>query len=480
MKRFHIIYLLVGLASWLGTLFLVGCANDTGSLPDQTPEEELIPVIISIGVDDAEDLFTRAEGDDTGDGEDTGEEGGTTPENPDPDPEPNPEEPTIPTYTATPFEGDDKVGNDLVVYIMGRDNYTLTYEDFTYEDDRYVAEVSLYKGTYQAYAFANHTGFNLTLPDVIEENPAVDAISLVSEINGIPMSGEAEWEVNGAGEYEVELVRMVGRMDITITDERGEEKEGGDVESVEISNLLPAQTNLLREGFGEVTLPASITDLATWTWPSFALDDEKKAETSFYLHETGTSGERFQLSVSFDEGDPRGTTLGTQVIPRNYTFPLHIYIRDYVLDIKITTEVPPIGGIPTSKPGKIEGNYDITLPEGCTFTIDATFKKNGKETSTTWEYELADETDKRIKFNIPTSTGSDYTFSFSGTVTSVPYGEGEIINTITLTVIDELSTGGQKTVAFPLKFYIRALGDKENTKSLGSVSAEVQPVVVEL
>lgn len=475
MKRFQIIYPLVGLAFWLGTWFLAGCSDDTGSLSGQTPEEELIPVTISIGVDDAEDLFTRAEGDDTG------EEGGTTPENPDPEPDPDPEEPTIPTHTANPITDDAHVGNDLVVYIMGRDNYTLTYEDFTYEDNRYVAELRLYRGTYQAYAFANHTGLSLTLPGDITNNPAVDAISLVSEDNGIPMSGEAKWEVNGAGEYEVELVRMVGRMDITITDERGEDSEDGNVESVEISNLLPTQTNLLREGFGEVTLPASITDLATWTWPSFALDDEKKAETSFYLHETGTSGEGFQLSVTFDGGNPRGTTLRTQVIPRNYTFPLHIYIRDYVLDINITTEVPPIGGIPTSKPGEIGGNYDITVPEGCTFTIKATFKKNGQATSTSWEYELEDETDKRIKFNIPTSTNPGETFEFSGTVTSVPYGGREVINTITLTVTDELSTGEQKTVSFPLQFYIRALKDDENsTTTTRSASSEMQPVIVEL
>ena len=472
MKRFQIIYPLVGLVFWLGTWFLAGCSDDTGNFSGQTPEEELVPVTISIGVDDAEDLFTRAEGDESEEGTGEGGEGDDT----------TPEEPTIHENTANTITEDAKVGDDLVVYIIGSNtNQELT--EFTYDETnkRYTATTELYRGTYQAYAFANHTNLQLDLPNVIEENPAVDAISLVSEDNGIPMSGEAEWEVNGAGEYEVELVRMVGRMDVTIADERGEGSEDGNVESVEISNLLPAQTNLLREDFGEVTLPASITDLATWSWPSFALDDEKKAETSFYLHETGTSGEGFQLSVTFDGGNPRGTTLRTQVIPRNYTFPLHIYIRDYVLDINITTEVPPIGGIPTSKPGEIGGNYDITVPEGCTFTIKATFKKNGQATSTSWEYELEDETDKRIKFNIPTSTNPGETFEFSGTVTSVPYGGREVINTITLTVTDELSTGEQKTVSFPLQFYIRALKDDENsTTTTRSASSEMQPVIVEL
>lgn len=474
MKRFQIIYPLVGLAFWLGTWFLAGCSDDTGSLSGQTPEEELIPVIISIGVDDAEKLFTRAEGDENEGGEEA------TPEEPT---DPNPDEPTTPSYTANTITDDAKVGDDLVVYIMGRDNLTLNRTDFTYEEtaNRYVAEVRLYRGSYQAYAFANHTGFNLTLPDAIKENPAVDAISLVSETNGIPMSGEAKWEVNAAGEYKVELVRMVGRMDVTIADERGEDSDDGNIESVEISNLLPAQTSLLRESKGAVTLPSSITDLTTWSWPSFTLGDDDRAETSFYLHETGTSGEGFQLSVTFDGGNPRGTTLRTQVIPRNYTFPLHIYIRDYVLDINITTEVPPIGGIPTSKPGEIGRNYDITVPEGCTFTIKATFKKNGQATSTSWEYELEDETDKRIKFNIPTSTNPGETFEFSGTVTSVPYGGREVINTITLTVTDELSTGEQKTVSFPLQFYIRALKDDENsTTTTRSASSEMQPVIVEL
>ena len=475
MKRFHIIYLLVGLASWLGTLFLVGCANDTGNLSGQTPEEELVPVTISIGVDDAEKLFTRAEGDENEGGEEA------TPEEPT---DPNPDEPTTPSYTANTITDDAKVGDDLVVYIIGSNtNQKLT--EFTYDETnkRYTAITELYRGTYQAYAFANHTNLQLDLPDAIEENPAVDAISLVSEDNGIPMSGEAKWEVNAAGEYKVELVRMVGRMDVTIADERGEDSDDGNIESVEISNLLPAQTNLLRESKGAVTLPSSITDLTltTWSWPSFTLGDDDRAETSFYLHETGTSGEGFQLSVTFDGGNPRGTTLRTQVIPRNYTFPLHIYIRDYVLDINITTEVPPIGGIPTSKPGEIGGNYDITVPEGCTFTIKATFKKNGQATSTSWEYELEDETDKRIKFNIPTSTNPGETFEFSGTVTSVPYGGREVINTITLTVTDELSTGEQKTVSFPLQFYIRALKDDENsTTTTRSASSEMQPVIVEL
>lgn len=470
MKRFHIIYLLVGLASWLGTLFLVGCANDTGSLPDQTPEEELIPVIISIGVDDAEKLFTRAEGDESEGGEEA------TPEEPT---APNPDEPTAPTLTAAPLEDDDNVGDDLVVYIMGRDNLTLNRTDFTYEEatHRYIAEVRLYRGTYQAYAFANHTGFNLTLPDAIEENPAVDAISLVSKDNGIPMFGEAEWEVNAAGEYKVELVRMVGRMDITIADERGDGKKGT-VQSVEISNLLPAQTNLLREGKGEVTLPYNV-DFSEWIWSPTLENNE--ATTSFYLHETEAGEEGFQLSVTFDGGNPRGTTLRTQVIPRNYTFPLHIYIRDYVLDINITTEVPPIGGIPTSKPGEIGGNYDITVPEGCTFTIKATFKKNGQATSTSWEYELEDEADHRIDFDMPASTSEGATFTFSGTVTSVPYGEGVKINTITLTATDDLGTEGKKNVPFELNFYIRALSDNENsTTTTRSASAEVQPVIVEL
>lgn len=479
MKRFQIIYPLVGLACWLGTLFLAGCSDDTGSLPDQTTEAERIPVTISIGVDDAEDLFTRAEGDDTGDGEDTGEEGGTTPENPDPDPEPNPdpEEPTIPTHTATPFEGDDKVGNDLVVYIMGRDNYTLTYEDFTYEETahRYVAELPLYRGTYQAYAFANHTGLSLTLPGDIANTPAVDAISLVSEDNGIPMSGEAEWEVNGAGEYEVELVRMVGRMDITITDERGEDSEDGNVESVEISNLLPARTNLLRAGFGEVTLPASVTDLATWTWPSFALDDEKKAETSFYLHET--EAQEYHLTVSFDEGDNRDVSLARNMIPRNHYFPLYIHIRDYALVLTIQTEVPPIGGIAT--PNKEQGSYDIQLPEGCTFSIEAQFKKNGQivNEARSWSYELGNTTDNRILFEQTSGSANATSITLSGKATAQSFGE-EIVNTMHITVVDPENG---KEIPFELNFYIRALSDNENsTTTTRSASAEVQPVIVEL
>ena len=277
-------------------------------------------------MDDAEDLFTRAEGDESEEGTGEGGEGDDT----------TPEEPTVHENTANTITEDAKVGDDLVVYIIGSNtNQELT--EFTYDETnkRYTATTELYRGTYQAYAFANHTNLQLDLPNVIEENPAVDAISLVSEDNGIPMSGEAEWEVNAAGEYKVELVRMVGRMDITIADERGDGKKGT-VQSVEISNLLPAQTSLLRESKGAVTLPSSITDLTltTWSWPSFTLGDDDRAETSFYLHET--KAEKYHLTVSFDEGEDRDVSLIRNMIPRNYYFPLYIYIRDYALVLNIT------------------------------------------------------------------------------------------------------------------------------------------------
>lgn len=460
MKRFQIIYLLVGLASWLGTLFLVGCANDTGSLP---PEEELIPVTISIGVDDAEKLFTRAEGDENEGGTGEGGEGDDT----------TPEEPTVHENTANTFTEDAKVGDDLVVYIMGSNtNQELT--EFTYDETnkRYTATTELYRGTYQAYAFANHTGFHLTLPDAIEENPAVDAISLVSETNGIPMSGEAEWQVNGAGEYEVELVRMVGRMDVTIADERGDGKEGT-VQSVEISNLLPAQTYLLRESKGAVTLPSSITDLTTWSWPSFTLGDDNRAETSFYLHET--EAEEYHLTVSFDEGEDRDVSLIRNMIPRNYYFPLYIYIRDYALVLTITTEVPPIGGIATPQE---QGSYDIQLPEGCTFSIKAQFKKNGQivDEARAWTYQLEETTDNRIKFEQTSGSANETSIILSGITTAQFFGK-EKVNTMHITVVDPENG---KEIPFELNFYIRALEDEENTKSLGSASTEVQPVIVEL
>ena len=466
MKRFQIIYPLVGLAFWLGTWFLAGCSDDSGNLPDQTPEEELIPVTISIGVDDAEKLFTRAEGDENEGGEEA------TPEEPT---DPNPDEPTTPSYTANTITDDAKVGDDLVVYIMGRDNLTLNRTDFTYEEtaNRYVAEVRLYRGSYQAYAFANHTGFYLTLPGVIEENPAVNAISLVLEDNGIPMSGEAEWEVNAADEYKVELVRMVGRMDVTIADERGEDSDDGNIESVEISNLLPAQTNLLREGKGEVTLPSSITDLTTWSWPSFTLEDDNKATTSFYLHET--EAEEYHLTVSFDKGKDRDVSLIRNMIPRNYYFPLYIYIRDYALVLNITTEVPPIGGIATPQE---QGSYDIQLPEGCTFSIEAQFKKNGQivDEARAWTYQLEETTDNRIKFEQTSGSANEISIILSGITTAQSFGE-EKVNTMHITVVDP---DNGKEIPFELNFYIRALEDEENTKSLGSASAEVQPVIVEL
>ena len=392
----------IKLAALLPLLALLGCeANETPGAESQ----ETVPVTIRLGLE-KDGLSTRA-------------------------------------TTANVITPDDAI-NKLDVYITGGgDDIHLTESDFNANKE---ATVTLTTGTKTIRAIAN-----------AGENPSssIDALALISEENGIPMSTtqDTTWTIDAnTTSRTVQLNRMVAKMNVSIVDDRNQNPT---IESFSIASLLPSTTNLYRSKYGEVTFPSSEGQLSTWTWtnPNTITDG-----TTFYLHETrGT----YNISLKLQgEEDTRSTSLNKE-IPRNHYFPLIVHITDFTLDIQGTYEYAPIGVLPI-KATITDNGREVNLPEGASnISISVTLKENGQVVTSgvTWDYPKEDES----PFEYSVNENGTLTISAEA-IPAVPTG------TYTLTAKYE-----GREHKFDLT--INIVGLEQATRSASQAS---QPIIIEL
>lgn len=367
---------------------------------------------------------------------------------------------------------DEDVINTLDVYIYNGSTVEkhLTETDF---GDDLRAETELSEGQKTIYAIANAGSYGETAPD----NTAVNAIGqwLGADATAIPMSSQLNttWKVSkDVKEYTVKINRMVAKMNVKIVDERANNADA--VSSVTISDLMARTTNLYREGYGKVLLP---TDVSDWTWETPTFSSSEANSGDFYLHENSGT---FPVSVKVGNDTRKGSF--TKTIPRNHIFPLVIHLTDYSLQIDITYHLEAIGTITEHQSASY--NNGVLLPEGCTYEITVTPKKNmtgGWNDGATWtwtepEFKLSNSS---ITFDgtpsWPNSTlGTDSKFTFTGKISAL-YQEND--------KVEFLITLNDKTMIkkYPLIITTRPLGNDEliNTRSY-SVSAETEAVHIDL
>ena len=356
--------------------------------------------------------------------------------------------------------------NTLDVYIY---NGTTVEKHLTKTDfgDDLRAETELSEGQKTIYAIANaENPYEETAP----ANTAVNAFNWldVQPDAYMPMSTtkDTTWKVSSTQpEYEVRLNRMVAKMNVKIVDERADKTDN--VSNITIENLLLTQTPLYRSEYGVVALPGEGND-----WKGVGMNDGEY----FYLHENSGT---FPISV----------TVGTNVrtgnleakIPRNHIFPLVIHLTDYSLQIDITYHLEAIGTITEHQSASY--NNGVLLPEGCTYEITVTPKKNmtgGWNEGATWtwtgpEFELSNSSitfDGTPIWPNTSTLGADSKFTFTGKISAL-YQEND--------KVEFLITLNDKTVIkkCPLIITTRKLGNEELTKSY-SVSAETEAVHIDL
>lgn len=366
----------------------------------------------------------------------------------------------------------------LDVYIYNDNGTTvekhLTETDFTNN----VATVDLTTGQKTIRAVAN-AGENYTSP--------FNACTWITDKNEMPMSTtkDTTWTVSSSqSEYEVRLNRMVAKMNVKIIDERANQTTNT-VSAVTISDLMAGTTNLYREGYGKVSLPTTGATISDWGWDftnvSWDIDAEgNKIATypDFYLHENSGT---FPISVTVGT-DSRTGNLEAK-IPRNHIFPLVIHLTDYSLDIDVEYQLAAIGTLPVTKE---LNTYSFELPEGCTYKVTVTPKKNmtgGWATDANWTWTVpTDFGSGNLKVdpisdaapswpNNAVIDGTDDAFSFIGSVVSIPKVEEYKIPIVL--------KDGEVTMNFDLVIKTRPLKDGDSTKSY-SVSAETEAVHIDL
>lgn len=364
----------------------------------------------------------------------------------------------------------------LDVYIVqGNKTIHLTESDFDNTSWESTSTVELVDGqTYQIYAIANADDNNNPYEETAPANTAVNAFNWldVQPDAYMPMSTteDTTWTVSSSQlEYEVRLNRMVAKMNVKIVDERNTKT---DITSVTISDLMVGTTNLYREGYGKVSLPDNVTKSA-WSPSNIQSVLSDDGET-FYLHENSGT---FPISVKVGENFRTGNLEAN--IPRNHIFPLVIHLTDYSLNIDVEYQLAAIGTLPVTKN---LNTYSFELPEGCTYKVTVKpDKKTGENwaTDANWTWTVPDEfgsgnlkVDQIPSWPMDTPiTGTDYAFSFSGSVVSVPMVEEYKIPIVL--------KDGEVTMKFDLVIKTRKLGNEELTRSY-SVSAETEAVHIDL
>lgn len=354
---------------------------------------------------------------------------------------------------------------DVYIYNGSTVEKHLTKDNF---GDDLQAETTLSEGQKTIYAIANAgDSYGETAP----ANTAVNAFSWLDVQSDayMPMSTteDTTWMVSSSqSEYKVRLNRMVAKMNVKIVDERADKAE--EVGDITIAKLLLTQTPLYRSEYGVVALPGDGDD-----WTGNSMNDNEY----FYLHENSGT---FPVSVKVGNDTREGSF--TKTIPRNHIFPLVIHLTDYSLQIDITYHLEAIGTITEHQSASY--NNEVLLPEGCTYEITVTPKKNmtgGWNEGATWtwtepEFELSNSS---ITFDgtpiWPNSTlGADSKFTFTGKISAL-YQEND--------KVEFLITLNDKTMIkkYPLIITTRPLGNDEliNTKSY-SVSAETEAVHIDL
>lgn len=348
--------------------------------------------------------------------------------------------------------------NTLDVYIYNGSTVEkhLTETDFG-DDLRAETELTVGQKTIRAVANA---GVNYT--------SSFDAYTWITTHDEMPMSTtkDTTWMVRSSqSKYEVRLNRMVAKMNVKIVDERADKAE--EVGNITIENLLLAQTPLYRSEYGVVASPGDGDD-----WTGKSMNDNEY----FYLHENSGT---FPVSVKVGNDTREGSF--TKTIPRNHIFPLVIHLTDYSLQIDITYHLEAIGTITEHQSASY--NNEVLLPEGCTYEITVTPKKNmtgGWNEGATWtwtgpEFELSNSSitfDGTPIWPIDSTLGADSEFTFTGKISALYQENDKVEFLITLkdkTVIKEC----------PLVITTRKLGNEELTKSY-SVSAETEAVHIDL
>lgn len=221
--------------------------------------------------------------------------------------------------------------------------------------------------------------------EITIEDPA-GKVDLTSETDKkfIPMSVKQEVNVTVDQTIRVELVRLVGRVDIQL---KNDKISPVSVTSFTMSNFAD-QVALMPGGTDE-----NITYYTTYSTFGSELTTILAGEShefQFYVNETknanATTGFPIGLQTAVDK-NYSATTRATAIL-RNHILPLNLTLREGDLSLIVMAYIAPIGGYPvpiyTSEDLLNKNEFAVEVPEGCSFQAIA--KVGGNEASSVCEF----------------------------------------------------------------------------------------------
>lgn len=214
---------------------------------------------------------------------------------------------------------------------------------------------------------------NANVDDVILKDPAATVnfekggfipMSVVRRGVNLTVSGQ---QVN------IELVRLVSRVDITLQNQQGAEVTVSDLTMSDFADRV----TLFEPEEDNPAAPTNATN-STKTFNDLDIKVPSQADpteiVSFYVNETWDRTDPFSVALTIDRKEMTGNTTISKTIRRNHILPLALRLAESALYLEVTAQVAPIGGYPVSVAldgqGKLTDNYAITLPEGCTFSVE--------------------------------------------------------------------------------------------------------------
>lgn len=221
-------------------------------------------------------------------------------------------------------------------------------------------------------AIINNKSVGGTLEDtdleITIEDPA-GKVDLTSETDKkfIPMSVKQEVNVTVDQTIRVELVRLVGRVNIQLKNAKASQVTVTSFTMSDFANKVA----LMPEG----TATDVAYDLVCPTsFESLTINGGESKTFQFYVNET-KNNTPFSIQLTADDKN-YGATTGATAIPRNNILPLNLTISESDLNLEVKAYIAPIGGYPvqvyTSGDLTQAATYSVTLPEGCTFQVTGT------------------------------------------------------------------------------------------------------------
>ena len=212
----------------------------------------------------------------------------------------------------------------------------------------------------------------------------------------IPMSVKQEVNVTVDQTIRVELVRLVGRVNIQLTNSKAS--------SVTVTSFTMGQfankVALMPEGIAADV----VYDLVCPTsFESLTINGGEFKTFQFYVNETknanATTG--FSIGLETDDGKKYSATTTRTAIPRNNILPLNLTISESDLNLEVMAYIAPIGGYPvqvyTSGDLTQAATYSVTLPEGCSFQVTGSLADG---TTGTCELSYVETTDQNKNIEI--------------------------------------------------------------------------------